>query len=150
MRDLTWTCHDFAGLSSTALYKILQARAEVFVVEQHCNYLDPDGIDIKSLHLCAWFNDEIIAYARIIPPGISYEEAGIGRVLVRKKYRGEGFGELLMKKAIDATIKSFSVNTIHISAQYYLLDFYTKLGFSVAGNQYLEDDIPHIAMIYGA
>ncbi|RYG50597.1 MAG: GNAT family N-acetyltransferase [Chitinophagaceae bacterium] len=144
---MKWKLARFDELDTATLYKILQARAEVFVVEQQCNYLDPDGVDVQSMHLCGWINDDLAAYARVIPPGIVYEEGSIGRVLVRKDYRGQETGKLLMRKAIEAC-NHFGNSPIHISAQYYLLDFYTKLGFSAIGEQYLEDNIPHIGMIY--
>ncbi|RYG53397.1 MAG: GNAT family N-acetyltransferase [Chitinophagaceae bacterium] len=147
MKTIEWTLDDFNGLDTKKLYQILKTRAEVFVVEQQCNYLDPDGVDIQSMHLCGWQANELIAYARIIPAGIAYAEASIGRVLIRKQFRGNGTGKLLMQKSIEAC-KTLGNGSIHISAQYYLLDFYTNLGFGIVGEQYLEDDIPHIGMIY--
>lgn len=148
MTNLNWTLDDFSRMDALTLYKILQSRARVFVVEQNCNYLDPDGLDMNSLHLCGWNGKELIAYARLIPPGISYEAASIGRVLICKDHRRYGLGNVLMKKAIEETLKHFNTSSIHISAQYYLLEFYTRLGFVAHGEQYLEDDIPHIGMDY--
>lgn len=149
MTNLEWKLARFDELNTEVLYRILQVRAEVFVVEQQCNYLDPDGIDMQSMHLTGWSDGELVAYARIIPPGIVYKEASIGRVLVRKEYRGKETGKLLMQKAMEAC-KLFGYSSVHISAQYYLLDFYSNLGFNAIGEQYLEDNIPHIGMIYSA
>jgi ElaA protein len=36
--------------------------------------------------------------------------------------------------------------TIFLSAQAHLLGYYGRYGFVVAGEEYLEDDIPHIGM----
>ena len=118
------------------------------MVEQRCNYLDPDGLDLKSLHLCAWSGEVLVAYARLIPPGKPGDSASIGRVLVAKTHRKLGLGKEMMKRAIEETLTIFNVNSIHISAQLYLLNFYTALGFYSVGQQYLEDDIPHIGMDY--
>ena len=148
MNQIKWVFEDFHQLNLDVLYQILQARAEVFVVEQRCNYLYPDGHDLVSVHLTGWLENELAAYARIIPPGIVYQEASIGRVLTRMPYRRSGIGKELMLEAIKHTTHRFAVNEIHISAQYYLLEFYTAMGFKTVGEQYLEDDIPHIGMIY--
>lgn len=136
----------FEQLSNKELYAIMQLRSEVFVVEQNCAYQDLDGKDIDTLHLSAWENDEIIAYARILKPGLSYKESAIGRVVVSPKHRGKGYGIELMNKAINVCLNEFNTNVIIISAQKYLEKFYTDLGFVSEGEGYLEDDIPHIKM----
>lgn len=148
MKQIEWEFDEFTALTNEKLYKILQARAEVFVVEQHCNYLDPDGHDLSSVHLMGWSGAELAAYARIIPPGIAYAEASIGRVLTRAPFRRSGIGKLLMKKAIKFTCERFAVDAIYIGAQSYLIPFYSELGFHTVGAQYLEDNIPHIGMLY--
>ncbi|MGV3546047.1 MAG: GNAT family N-acetyltransferase, partial [Pedobacter sp.] len=78
---LTWTYKSFAELSKEELYTILKLRSEVFIIEQHCNYQDVDGKDLKCHHLMAWDGDNLAAYTRIVPPGVSFAEASIGRVL---------------------------------------------------------------------
>ena len=92
-----WKLYRFEELTTGVLYDILVLRAEVFVVEQACPYLDPDGKDKLSLHLCGYEENGLIAYARLIPPGIMYEEASIGRVLSKLTVRRTGMGRLLMQ-----------------------------------------------------
>ena len=95
MNQIKWVFEDFHQLNLDVLYKILQARAKVFVVEQRCNYLDPDGHDLVSVHLTGWSENELAAYARIIPPGIVYQEACIGRVSSERRIKPLGKMEIL-------------------------------------------------------
>lgn len=145
--QLNWVFKKFNELTADELYSILQLRNEVFVVEQNCVYQDADGKDRLSLHLGGWDGNKLVAYTRIIPPGISYTEASIGRVVTSPAYRRKGAGLLLMKESIRLCLSVFSVTSIRIGAQVYLSDFYQSLGFKPEGNQYLEDGIPHIEMI---
>ncbi len=127
-------------------HRVLALRAQVFVVEQNCAYQDPDGKDVVSYHLLMESGEELVAYARLVPPGVSYPEAAIGRVVTSQTVRGKGWGKSLMEIAIAQTQKKFEVNEICISAQSYLLKFYSDLGFVAEGEEYLEDDIPHWKM----
>ncbi len=127
-------------------HRVLALRAQVFVVEQNCAYQDPDGKDVVSYHLLMESGEELVAYARLVPPGVSYPEAAIGRVVTCQTVRGKGWGKSLMEIAIAQTQKKFEVNEICISAQSYLLKFYSDLGFVAEGEEYLEDDIPHWKM----
>ncbi len=127
-------------------HRVLALRAQVFVVEQNCAYQDPDGKDVVSYHLLMESGEELVAYARLVPPGVSYAEAAIGRVVTSQTVRGKGWGKALMEVAIAQTQKKFEVNEICISAQSYLLKFYGDLGFVAEGEEYLEDDIPHWKM----
>lgn len=139
----------FNELTVEELYTILQLRSAVFVVEQNCVYQDMDGKDQLSYHLQVKNeNDQLVAYARLVPPGISYTEPSIGRVISDTDYRKHGFGKLLMKKAIETTCNLWPACDIRISAQLYLLKFYSDLGFQSVGESYLEDNIPHIEMLY--
>jgi len=137
----------FQELSKLELYQILQLRTEVFVVEQNCVYQDMDGRDTKALHIIGRDQNEIIAYTRIFRPGDYMDHACIGRVVVKKSAREGGFGKEIMKASIRAVEDNFNVTTIHISAQTYLQNFYSELGFTAVGETYLEDDIPHILMV---
>ena len=148
MTNLNWSYKPFAALTSTELYTILQLRSEVFVVEQNCAYQDIDNKDQHAFHLSAWDGNTLAAYCRIIPPGISFEAASIGRVLTAKNYRKNGTGRLLMQKAIPAILQQFNCTQITIGAQLYLIKFYTSLGFVQISATYLEDGIPHIDMTY--
>lgn len=135
-------------LSVEELYALLQFRQEVFVVEQACPYLDADGKDPRAWHL--WLADRngfMLAYCRLLPPGVSYpEHASIGRVISRHAHRGLGLGRDLMNQALAEIRRLWPDAPIRISAQCYLEEFYTSLGFRGHGEVYPEDDIPHRAM----
>ena len=148
MTNLHWTYKAFNELSTVELYKILQLRSEVFVVEQSCVYQDVDDKDMKSHHLSAWDNDVLVAYCRILPPGISFKDASIGRVLSAKNYRKTGAGRELMQRGITAALNQYGCTQITIGAQLYLELFYGSLGFKQISETYLEDGIPHIDMQY--
>lgn len=137
----------FSELSTSELYQILQLRAAVFVVEQNCVYQDIDFKDQKALHIFAHKENEIIAYSRIFKPGDYFSNASIGRVVIKKSERNFGYGHLLMSTSIKAIKSKFNQNTITISAQQYLTNFYESHLFKQVGESYLEDGIPHIKMI---
>ena len=144
---LNWTLKKFEDLSPDELYAILRLRSEVFVVEQNCVFLDMDNKDQQCYHLLGWQEDLLAAYTRLVPPGISYEQPSIGRVVTSPAARGGGIGKLLMKKSIDEIIKLFGKNPIKIGAQLYLKRFYESLGFVQTGDIYDDDGIDHIKMI---
>ena len=151
MKNLYWTYTSFDDLTTTELYKIMQLRSEVFVVEQNCVYQDVDNKDLVSFHLAAWDkdnNNKLVAYCRILPQEISFKDASIGRVLTDKNYRKNGTGKELMQRAIAATLQQYTCNYITIGAQLYLRKFYEALGFKQVSETYLEDGIPHIDMQY--
>jgi ElaA protein len=145
--DIIWVLKKFTNLSNKELYAIIKLRNEVFVVEQNCVYQDADGKDEHCFHFCGWMDNKLIAYTRIIPAGVSYTEASIGRVVTHPKSRAKGLGKLLMKKSIEQTLITFNCKQIKIGAQQYLLQFYESLGFVQCSTTYLEDGIPHIEMI---
>lgn len=146
---IRYQCKSFEELSVTELYEILKIRQEVFIVEQDCVYLDNDDKDQDAWHLLG--SDEkgsIQSYARLLPKGISYPgHASIGRVLTTSAVRGTGEGKQLMQKSIELTQSLYPGQPIKISAQCYAIRFYESVGFKAIGEEYLEDDIPHIAMI---
>ncbi|MCF8239499.1 MAG: GNAT family N-acetyltransferase [Saprospiraceae bacterium] len=140
----------YKDLTRDELYELLQFRQEVFVVEQNCPYLDADGDkDSASWHF--WLTDghgRMIAYCRVLPEGISYAGyAAIGRVISRSDQRGMGAGRKIMELAIRWIQETWPGVPIKISAQCYLDRFYQALGFVPTGENYLEDDIPHQAMV---
>ncbi|HMK03792.1 MAG TPA: GNAT family N-acetyltransferase [Ferruginibacter sp.] len=145
--DIEWTFKKFAELNSKELYTILKLRNEVFVIEQDCIYQDADDKDQLSWHLMGWDGKNLAAYTRIIPPGISYEQASIGRVVTSPRYRKTGLGRTLMQVSIARTFDQFNTHEIKIGAQVYLTKFYGSLGFRQYSEPYLEDGIPHIEMI---
>jgi ElaA protein len=134
-------------LDSLELYKLFKLRVDVFVVEQKCPYQEIDNKDINAIHIYLKDDDNIVAYLRVLPPGLSYKEASIGRVLVNQEYRGKGYGRQIMEEGIKYCKNKYSKD-IKISAQAYLEDFYKSLGFEKTSNVYLEDNIPHIDMVY--
>lgn len=137
----------FRELDLNELYGLLQLRAEVFVVEQNCAYQDIDGKDKSALHILGYENDKLVAYARCFPPEFYFKEAAIGRVLIRKNSRNKAFGHEIIKASINAIEDVYHTKRIKLSAQQYLTDFYESHGFMKIGEGYLEDGIPHIAMI---
>jgi len=145
--EITWILKKFDDLKPAELYSILQMRNEVFVVEQKCIFQDADNKDQPSLHLMGWNGQQLVAYARIVPPGISYPEPSIGRVITSPASRKNGTGKTLMLQAIQATESVHGKNIIRIGAQFYLKKFYESFGFIAEGDVYLEDDIDHIIMV---
>ena len=143
---VTWTIKQFDELTLDELYNFLQLRNEVFIVEQNCVYKDPDGKDQSAWHLMALEDDKLVAYTRILPPGVSYSDPAIGRVVTSSSKRRSGLGRELMKRSIDVCEKLFGKISITLSAQVYLQNFYESLGFIVLGEEYLDDGIPHIKM----
>lgn len=141
------TIKSFKELTLKELYDLLQLRSEVFVVEQDCVYQDVDGKDKKALHVLGYKNDNLVAYTRIFKAGDYFEEASIGRVVVRENVRKFKYGYAIMNASIEAIKDNFVETVIRISAQTYLKRFYNELGFFEVGEDYLEDGIPHINMI---
>ena len=144
-----WSIKHFKELSTTELYDIFTVRISTFVMEQNCHYQDADGKDLKAYHLQA-HNDknELVAYARILPPGVSYNEISIGRVLTTSKARNLGIGKELMSKTMLFIKEKWGEVAVCISAQSYLIKFYEDFGFVCQGDEYFEDDIPHIQMLF--
>ena len=137
----------FEELSKKELHDLLQLRSEVFVVEQDCVYPDIDGKDERALHILGWEDEKIVAYARCFQAGDYFDQAAIGRILVRENYRKLGYGHQITKASIKAIKTKYKADTIKISAQTYLVIFYESHGFKTKGDRYMEDGIPHIAMI---
>ncbi len=144
---IEWNLKKFGDLTPQELYKIMQLRNEVFVVEQNCPYQDADNKDLSSYHFMGWDNEKLIAYTRLIPPGLAYTEASIGRVVTSPAARGGGIGRDLMLQSIEQIKKLFGEDPIKIGAQLYLKKFYISLGFQQTSDIYLEDNIEHIEMV---
>jgi ElaA protein len=157
-----WRCASFDALSNHDLYAILQARQEVFIVEQNCPYADADGIDPHCEHLCAWSlppesdsekdtahsgGKRLLAYARIVPPHLKFTEASFGRVITTQAARGAGLGKELVKRALERLRELHPHAGVRIPAQQYLEKFYGNFGFNTVGEPYLEDGIPHVDMV---
>lgn len=147
--NLHFQCIPFNQLTVHQLYEAMALRQEVFVVEQNCPYLDADGKDQAGWHLLGRNeHDQLVAYARLLPKGISYPEyPSIGRIVSAPNARGTGAGRALVQEAIEACDRLFGKQPIKIGAQVYLLKFYQSFGFEPVGEEYLEDGIPHISML---
>ena len=145
---MDWFLKEFDELSLDELYEILKLRAEVFVVEQDCVYNDLDDRDQMALHLFLKDGDEIIAVSRILPENVAFEDMAIGRVIVKKEYRGHGIAKKIMQKAVDYIIKDLKKDKIRLSGQAYLVRFYEDLGFKKVSDVYLEDGIDHFEFLY--
>lgn len=145
---INWKLKKFEDLSNVELYTILALRLAVFSVEQNCAYQDADGKDFKSLHLMGLDeNGQLMAYSRLVPPGVSFKEVSIGRVITSNIARGSGAGKELMKVSLEEIKKHFGNVPVRIGAQCYLIKFYSDFGFEIASEEYLEDNIPHIEML---
>lgn len=138
----------FNELTVEELYKLLRVRNEVFVVEQNCVYQDCDNKDYEAYHLLCEDENEIIAYLRILNKGVSFDEASIGRVLVKDNYRHTGLSKELMLMALKFMKEEMKEREVKISAQVYIKKFYENVGFKEVSEEYLEDDIPHVQMVY--
>lgn len=148
---MNWMLKKFDELTPHELYAILQLRNEVFAIEQNCVYRDTDNKDQPSFHLMCWQytaeGDTLVAYTRLIPPGIIYKEPSIGRVVTSPSIRGTGAGSQLMLKSIEHIYILFGKQPVKIGAQLYLRKFYCSLGFQQTSEIYLEDGIEHIEMV---
>lgn len=145
---MNYNIKKFSELENNELYQILELRCEVFVVEQNCAYNDVDNKDQDAYHLLLEDNKKIVAGLRILKKGISYDQISIGRVVVSKEHRGLGIAKDMMLKAIEFIENDLNEKEIKISAQAYLIEFYKSIGFVEVSQVYLEDDIPHIDMLY--
>ncbi|MEO0437460.1 MAG: GNAT family N-acetyltransferase [Pseudomonadota bacterium] len=138
----------FQELNAIDVYELLKLRAQIFVVEQACVYLDPDDIDLDSLHLLLREDGSLIAYLRCVPPGVSYPtESSLGRIVVCASQRGRELGRALVREGIKRNFELWPEADIKISAQAYLKGFYERLGFCACSSVYLEDGIEHLRMM---
>ena len=145
---ITWHSIPFSELSTQQLYQLLRLRVDVFVVEQTCPYPELDGKDTIAgvEHLLGYANEELVACARLLPPGTSYDNTSIGRVATKQSARGDGLGHQLIKEALTRCESLWPNKTIDIGAQQHLENFYASHGFETISEMYLEDDIPHVDM----
>lgn len=138
----------FNELNTEEIYDILKLRNEVFIVEQECAYQDCDGRDKNAYHLMIIDDGEIASYLRILGKGVSYNEISIGRVIVNPKYRKKGLARKMMLKALEFIQNELNEDSIRIEAQAYLVKFYESLGFKKVSEVFLEDNIPHVEMLF--
>ena len=144
---VTWQWTRFAGLSGDDVYDMLALRSTIFVVEQDCVYLDPDGLDRQSWHLLGRGEDgTLLAYVRVCDPGVKYAPPSIGRVVVNPSQRGTGLGHVLIAEALKHCDETWPGAPNRIGAQAHLQGFYGRHGYLPVGETYLEDGIVHIDM----
>lgn len=146
--SIDWVCKHHEDLGKEQLYAILKLRTEVFVVEQNCPYQDVDGQDLEgdTCHLMGWEGDELVAYLRLLDPETQGGDVVIGRVVVAPAARGRKLGHALMEQGLKQVEKRWPGLPVYLSAQAHLQGYYAGYGFEVAGEQFLEDNIPHIGM----
>lgn len=148
MAEINWQVKHFNELTVPEYHDLLFLRIEVFVIEQDCPYQDVDNKDKKAYHVFGTNSkNETIAVARILPQNVSYPEVSVGRIAVDKNNRGTGIADELMNTCFEFIETQFGKQSIRISAQQYLLNFYNRHGFKQVSEMYLEDNIPHIEML---
>lgn len=145
--EINWSVKHYRELDTDELYQLLRLRSEVFVVEQACVFLDMDNKDQVCHHVMGWSGTMLAGYSRIVPPGISYVESSIGRIVSSPSGRRLGIGRELVRESIRALYSLHGKRDIRIGAQYYLKGFYESFGFLQAGEIYPEDGINHIEML---
>lgn len=148
MTELRWQITHFNGLDPAQLYAALRLRLEVFAIEQNSLYQDLDNLDQQATHMLAWDNGQLLAYLRCLPPGASYRESAIGRIVVAAPARGRQLGRELVPRGIRYNLDQWPNRGIRINAQSYLRVFYEELGFVADGDDYNLDGIPHLQMLY--
>jgi ElaA protein len=145
---MNWTWQRFAELGVDNLHDALQLRCRVFILEQG-PYLDVDGIDRDAWHLLGRDDaGSLAAYLRVVDPGVKFAEPSIGRVVTAPEARGTGLGRTLMREGLAGCAVRWPGRPVRISAQARLQRFYAELGFSSASDEYLEDGIPHLEMLW--
>lgn len=144
--DLQWECQTLAKMSAQDFYEIAKLRQQIFIIEQSCIFADLDELDPVTHHLFARHKNDLVAYSRVLPPHKAKDPVYLSRICIDINYRKNGFGNILVKKALDYIHKHFPGKEIVISAQSYLEKFYEQFDFKQIGKPYLEDGIPHIPM----
>ncbi|MGP4071520.1 GNAT family N-acetyltransferase [Piscibacillus sp. B03] len=145
---MNWENKTFYELTHDELYDILKLRVDVFVVEQNCPYPEIDGYDKESRHFFVKNDEQIIAYCRIIPPNVKFEEASIGRVITHESTRRTGIGTKMLNEVLSYIANAYDRPNVKIEAQSHLQHFYGQCGFKTISEEFLEDGIPHVEMLY--
>ena len=146
MQWFDWRWQRLDEFKANDLYQMLALRQRIFVIEQHCIYLDADGVDAITEHLTGYDGDEIVACLRLLPPHVKGPEAAIGRVAVARRYRRQGLGRELMRRAMQHLHDQYRNPAVHLAAQTHLTAFYASFGFDPISEPYDEDGIEHVDM----
>ncbi len=145
---MEWSCRSYAELTLADLYDALALRAAVFVVEQRAAYQDLDGNDQRCRHVFVREpGGAMLAYARVVPAGLIFTEASVGRVVCASAARGRGLGREVVARSLAELERWLGPQAVRISAQRYLTEFYRGFAFGEASEEYLEDGIPHVEML---
>lgn len=145
--NLDWRWYAWDQLDVPTLYALLKLRVDVFVVEQKCAYPELDGLDAACDHLLVRdAGGALIAYLRLLPPGLKSVRPMLGRLLVTESWRGQGIARALVRAGVRDCQQRYPEQDIQIGAQQHLEAFYQSLGFIVQSTPYLEDEIWHIDM----
>jgi ElaA protein len=151
---LRWQWSRFDALTPADLYAALVLRQRVFILEQACVFVDADGADGRAFHLLGWQADprgagreSLVAYLRLVDPGVKFAEPSIGRVVTAPEARGRGHGRTLMREGLAASARQYPGQAVRIAAQQRLEGFYASLGFVTVSAPYTEDGIPHLDML---
>ncbi|MDO5101793.1 MAG: GNAT family N-acetyltransferase [Lautropia sp.] len=152
---ISWALMPFEALDVAVLYRVLALRSSVFVVEQDCAFQEIDGLDPKGLIVVGMRQQgehafDVVATARILPPGVRFAEPTLGRLCVAAPYRQHGFGRRLMLEAVSLCRERFPAQAIRVSAPAHLEKFHQAFGFQTVSEVYLEDRVPHVEMLLGA
>lgn len=145
---MSWHIKSFEDLTNLEWHEIMKERMAVFVVEQGCAYMDIDGHDPNSYHLFFKEDNEIAAYARLMPSGTIYREASIGRIIVKKEHRGKGYAREIMERGMKFLIEEMKESEIKLQAEYYIKDLYASYGFQIISDIFLDEGIEHVNMLY--
>jgi ElaA protein len=147
---LTWRWYTFADFDAPTLFQYLRLRQQVFVVEQACIYPDIDDLDLASTHLLAWSGDSLVACLRLVPPGLKFAEPSLGRVIAAPELRGTGLGYTLVANGLKGATEQYPDMDNRIGAQSHLQSFYARHGFVRISDEYDEDGILHVDMLWQA
>lgn len=145
---MSWKIQTYDELTKEELYKIIQLRVNVFIVEQQTCYEDLDHHDQNSIHISYVKDEKIFAYTRLLPPGEKFETASLGRVITSQEVRGTGLGKEMIQLALDTIEKTWPGSEVFIQAQEYLKNFYESFGFKPVSKPYIYDSLPHLDMLY--
>ncbi len=146
MTKIQWGWHRWNELSPDVLHAFLKLRSDIFVVEQNCVFSDMDGRDPQCEHLCGFEGETLVAYLRLVPPGLKSDTPALGRLVVEKNYRRHGFSRQAIELGLARCAERFPRQSVRAQAQAHLAPFYQSLGFTRVSEEYMEDGIPHVDM----
>jgi predicted GNAT family N-acyltransferase len=128
---------------STLCNAAFNLRREVFVVEQHVPQEEElDADDLTAIHMVAIAEGEVCGTLRLVTKP---EHIKIGRVAVRRDWRGRGIARAMMLRAM-AEMADKAGGRFYLASQTDKVGLYEKLGFVAFGEEFLDAGIPHFAM----